>query len=140
MNLLTSAIHEALLKNTRARLHANALGHPEPDPAPVVRFFNPVGSGTWLATEIDEDGILFGLADLGFGCPELGSFSLRELQSVRLPFGLGIERDMLFESAVPLSTYARLARRTGSILLAEIEIHRRASVPSLGDVEQPPDA
>ncbi len=130
MNLLTSEIREALLKNTRARLHANALGHPEPDPAP----------GTWLATEIDEDDILFGLADLGFGCPELGSFSLRELQSVRLPLGLGIERDILFESAVPLSTYARLARRTGSILLAEAELHRRASVPTLGDVEQPPDA
>src|SRR3546814_1805581 len=55
----------------------------------------PVGSATWLATEMDEDGILFGLADLGFGCPELGSFALAELEAVRLPFGLGIERDQI---------------------------------------------
>jgi hypothetical protein len=39
----------------------------------VVKFFNPVGVTTWLATELDEDGeSLFGLAALGFGRPELG--------------------------------------------------------------------
>jgi len=36
------------------------------------------------------------LADLGFGYPDLGSFSLSELQSVSLPFGMAIERDLLF--------------------------------------------
>src|SRR3546814_2226994 len=61
-------------------------------PLPVVRLFSPVGAATWLATEIDADGIFFGLADLGFGCPELGSFALAELEAVRLPFGLTIER------------------------------------------------
>ena len=125
MNLLTPEIRLALLANMRARLDALSRREPEPDPAPVVCFFNPIGSGTWLATEIDEDGILFGLADLGFGCPELGSFSLRELQSVRLPLGLGIERDLLFESTIPLSHYARAARRTGSILLAERQLCAR---------------
>lgn len=40
--------------------------------SPVVKFFNPIGEGVWLATELDEDGdIMFGLADLGH--PELGS-------------------------------------------------------------------
>ena len=43
----------------------------------MVKLFNPLGAATWMATELDEDGdTLFGLADLGFGCPELGYFSL----------------------------------------------------------------
>jgi hypothetical protein len=54
----------------------------------VVKFFNPLGEGVWLATSLDADGdTLFGLADLGE--PELGSFSLAEMTSVRLPFGMG---------------------------------------------------
>ena len=83
MILLTPQIH--------ARLLANGL-KPDVDHAPVVKLFNPVGAATWLASELDEDrDTLFGLADLGFGCPELGSFSLSEITSVRLPFGLGID-------------------------------------------------
>jgi len=35
---------------------------------------------------------MFGLCDLG--CPELGYASLNEMQAVRGPFGLGIERDL----------------------------------------------
>ena len=65
MNLLTPEIREALIANLHARRNAQAQGEREPDPVPVVRFFNPLGAATWLATELDEDGILFGLADLG---------------------------------------------------------------------------
>jgi hypothetical protein len=84
----------------------------------VVKFFNPLGEGVWLATELDADGdTLFGLADLGE--PELGSFSLAEIAAVRLPFGLGIERDSLFEGMFPISTWAEAARRAGSIRAAE---------------------
>ena len=65
------------------------------DPVAVVRFFNPCGIGTWWAVEFDpETGIFFGKADLGF--PELGSFSLEELESYKGPLGLGIERDLYF--------------------------------------------
>ncbi len=86
---------------------------------PVVKFFNPMGPATWLATELDADGdTLFGLADLGFGCPELGSFSLTEIASVRLPFGLGIERDRGFSTTHRLSAWAEAARRAGAILSA----------------------
>ena len=119
MKLLTPELEARLRENTAARYDALARGEREPDPLPVVRFFSPVGAATWLATEIDEDGILFGLADLGFGCPELGSFALAELETVRLPFGLGIERDLLFEPEHPLSVYAEAARAAGSILLGE---------------------
>ena len=61
----------------------------------------------------------FGLADLGFGCPELGVFSLSEIASVRLPFGLRIERDIGFETSHPLSLWAEAARVAGSISAAE---------------------
>ena len=55
----------------RIRLLANG-GLRHIDPVPVVKFFNPIGAATWLATDLDEDGdTLFSLADLGFGCPEL---------------------------------------------------------------------
>lgn len=90
------------------------------DHVPLVKFFNPVGAGTWLIAEMESDGdTLFGLADLGFGCPELGSFGLSELTSVRLPFGMGIERDILFEAAFPLSVYAEAARKAGSNVESE---------------------
>lgn len=109
--LLTAELREKLLANGRDR---------DADHAPVVKLFNPVGAATWLATHLDADGdILFGLADLGFGCPELGSFSLSELQSVSLPFGLSIERDRSFRTKHPLSTWATAARARGSIVEAE---------------------
>lgn len=117
-----------LTPDLRFALRANAINHraaqrdekPEPDPVPVLKLFNPVGAATWLATELDgDDDTLFGLADLGFGCPELGYFSLSEIASVRLPFGLGIERDIGFETPHPLSVWADAARRTGSILSAQ---------------------
>jgi hypothetical protein len=131
---------DLLTPELRAALRANALAHHDAvtnrgvergshqsstlmdalDPAPVVRLFNPCGAATWLATELDADGdTLFGLADLGFGCPELGSFSLSGVASVRLPFGLSIERDFAFRGHFPLSAYAEAARSAGSILAAE---------------------
>jgi hypothetical protein len=122
MNLLTSKLAARLQCNARQRAAALAQGSPEPDPLPVVRFFNPLGSASWLATEMDEDGILFGLADLGFGCPELGSFALLELEGIRLPLGLGIERDIAFNPVFPLSIYAYAARRCGAIVTAQDQL------------------
>ncbi len=109
MILLTPELHERLLANGRQR---------DVDHLPVAKFFNPLGAATWLATELDEDGdTLFGLADPGFDCPELGSFSLTEMASVRLPLGLGIERDLWFEGTFPISVYAAAARIAGRIVL-----------------------
>src|SRR3546814_18874972 len=105
MMLLTPDLHAALCANAAA--HSDALRHglAEPDPVPLVKFFNPVGAATWLATELHADGdTLFGLADLGFGCPELGTFSLSDLAGVRLPFRPGIE------SAMPFATPNRASQ------------------------------
>ncbi|HYJ53476.1 MAG TPA: DUF2958 domain-containing protein [Allosphingosinicella sp.] len=101
------------------QLRANGCG-PDSDHLPVVKFFNPAGPATWLATELAGDcDTLFGLADLGFGCPELGTFSLAELRTIRLPFGLSIERDKFFSTEFRLSAWAEAARAGGSIATAE---------------------
>ncbi|MDK2757256.1 MAG: DUF2958 domain-containing protein [Blastomonas fulva] len=120
MKLLTKKLAAQLQRNARQR-RAAALAHgtPDPDPLPVMRFFNPLGSASWLATELDEDCILFGLADLGFGCLELGSFALFELEAIRLPLGLGIERDIVFEPVLPLSVHTYAARQCGANVTAQ---------------------
>jgi hypothetical protein len=105
---------------------------------PVVKLFNPMGPATWLATELDADGdTLFGLADLGFGCPELGSFSLSEIAALRLPFGLRIERDLGFEPRFRLSIWTALSRRAGSILHAETALRRFARGDEIGLPPEP---
>jgi hypothetical protein len=137
MILLTPELRFALRANDIARRAAVIGEQAEPDPIPVVKFFNPLGAATWIATELGaDDDTLFGLADLGFGTPELGSFSLSEMASVRLPFGMGIERDIAFSTTHRLSTWAEWARRAGSILWAETLLHRAASRPP--DDQLPP--
>lgn len=132
MILLTPELHTAL------RVNADRSAASDHDPAPVVKFFNPLGAATWLATELYDDGdTLFGLADLGFGCPELGTFSLSELAGVYLPFGLGIERDIAFATTARLSVWADTARRAGSILWAETLLRRAAREGAEGS-ELPP--
>lgn len=124
MILLPHALRFALRTNQISRRACDLTGA-RFDPPPVLKLFSPMGAATWLATELDEDeDTLFGLADLGFGCPELGSFSLAEIAAIRLPFGLAIERDLAFETSIPLTIWTDAARRAGSILWAEGLLHR----------------
>ncbi len=74
-----------------------------------VKFFTPDSNWSWYASEgspVDEDGyfdtdkkkldfVFFGLVS-GLET-ELGYFSLAELEAVRGPLGLPIERDLYFE-------------------------------------------
>lgn len=62
-------------------------------PRPVVKLFNPCGSQTWLICAADGD-MLWGYVDMGMGCVEFGSISFNKLQSLQLPMGLKIERDL----------------------------------------------
>ena len=85
----------------------------------IVKFFNPQGAGTWYATEAcamikdgdewvekllkdikPEDEVIdirfFGLIDLFE--KELGYFSFNEIKEFKGGYGLGIERDLYFES------------------------------------------
>lgn len=134
MILLTPELGAALSANFAANVEAQHREQPH-DPVPVVKLFNPMGPATWLATEIYDDGdTLFGLADLGFGCPEMGCFSLLEIEAIRLPFGLRIERDVGLAASFPLSAWAKAARLAGSIIQAEIFLNR--ALP--GNPELPP--
>ena len=109
MELLTPELRERLLANARNR---------DNDRVPVCKFFNPTGAGTWLIVDADPDDpdICFGLMDLGFGTPELGTVRVSELQAFKGPFGLGIERDLWFEPFHKISIYAEAARNAGRIL------------------------
>lgn len=128
---------QLLTQDQRARLIANGLSRG--DHVPVVKFFNPVGSGTWLFSELDDDGdTLFGLCDLGFGCPEMGSASLAEIAAVKLPFGLCIERDLHFEGRFPLNIYADAARLCGGITEDETQLEAAAAVHAKEDSALPP--
>lgn len=119
MSLLPDTLREALRANAIAACAAEqdavVIDH-----RPLVKFFNPMGAATWVASELYPDGdTLFGLADLGFGCPEVGCFSLREIAAIHLPFGLRIERDLCFVNRHPLSRWAQAARQCGSLIHAE---------------------
>ena len=74
------------------------------DPIVIAKFFNPSGRGNWFALEYnEEEETFFGYVSLfGDYNDELGYFSLEELESINLPFGMKIERDGYFEEK-PLS-------------------------------------
>ncbi len=128
MILLTDDLREHLLANGRQRVAGGV---------PVVKLFNPLGEGVWLASKLDADGdTLFGLADLGY--PELRTLSLEEMTSIHLPFGMGIERDILFTGGFPISVWAETAREAGSIRAAECVLYRAA--PSRLDGRDAPPA
>lgn len=94
MKLLTKEIRDKLppLYSTEA----------QPDNKKMVqaKFFTPDSNWTWYAIEFDGEDLFFGLVS-GFEI-EAGYFSLSELESVRGPMGLPIERDLHFEPR-PLS-------------------------------------
>jgi hypothetical protein len=85
-----------------------------PDPLIICKFFTPDSNFTWYAYEgspVDEDGcsdtdkeqvdfLFFGLV-VGHET-ELGYFSLNEMEGIRGPWGLPIERDRFFPPT-PLS-------------------------------------
>ena len=89
MELLPKSVREALPElyaNEEIGLQAQAL----------VKFFTPDSNfGRWYGSEFDGEDIFFGLV-IGF-VAEFGYFSLTELENVRGPRGLPIERDVHFE-------------------------------------------
>jgi hypothetical protein len=111
--LITSEIDRQLRANGQLALS----GKDTSTTRPVLKLFNPCGAATWLISERDPEDpdSLFGLCDLGFGCPEMGRVSLAEIEATRLPFGLRIERDIHFRADKTLIQYADEARATGSI-------------------------
>lgn len=64
----------------------------------ICKFFNPCGVGTWHVFEgqklADGDWLFFGVACIRE--MEMGYFRLSDLQSLRLPFGMKVERDAYY--------------------------------------------
>ena len=97
MKLLTKDIEKKLTDRNALIAQRHRAGDWEySDDKVIVKYFNPVGRGTWYVMngekQSDGDWICFGLVDLFER--EWGYFSLNELESVELPFGLKIEGDM----------------------------------------------
>ena len=66
------------------------------DAVALVKYFTPDADWTWYASEYDPEAKqFFGLVD-GFE-RELGYFNLEELEVLRGPFGLPVERDLYFK-------------------------------------------
>lgn len=111
MPLFSDTIRAALLANG---VHAQT---GRDDPFPVVKLFTPDGNATWLLSQInpDDPDQAFGLCDLGFGCPELGTVLISDLEALQGPSGQRIEQDTRFKPSKPISAYAAAARRAGCI-------------------------
>ena len=92
MKLLTKAIEAAFKKQGDTSQKSSK------DIKVICKFFNPVGAGTWwLYERLDDDVFMcFALLD-DPTFAELGSISLSEMEALKLPFGLGIERDTSFD-------------------------------------------
>lgn len=88
MKLLTDAIRRKLPPlGSQENLGARAVAS--------VKFFTPDSSWTWYVTESDGQDMCFGLV-VGHET-ELGYFSIRELETLRGPLGLRVERDMYWQ-------------------------------------------
>ena len=104
-----------ITKQIKKQLDSNNDRVPEKR-VPYLKLFNPCGSATWLLSEFNEGtGLFFGLCDMGFGYPELGYVSLEEIESVELPFGMKIERDMYWTPEGTLMEYYNKAKAEGEI-------------------------
>ena len=113
MQLFTKAQRDRLIANFRA----NQQNPVETDHWPVVRLFTPDAQATWLLSEYDPlEELLFGLCDLGVGCPELGYVSRAELEELRGALGLRVERDLHWQARGSLAAYAKAAGHAGGIV------------------------
>lgn len=118
MKLMTAQQKKDLLKNGALNNKARDTTGNTTDFYPVIKLFCPWGAPTWLITELDPDDndTMFGIADLGFGSPEIGYISLSEIEALKGPFGLGIERDIHFTARHTLMGYARPAWESGRLV------------------------
>lgn len=118
MKLVTNAQFNSLIENANKTKEASDSGEPNGSShKPVIKLFTPWGSATWLITEYHkDDDIFFGLTDLGLGAPELGYIRRTELENMKGPFGLCIERDRHFVASMTIEEYANKAHEVGKII------------------------
>lgn len=104
MNLLTDEIKELFKQYPLYSQDGKGLNS-----VVLVKYFNPCGAGTWLITEAEEqengDWLLFGYCHIF--CWEWGYVMLSELQDLKLPFGLKIERDLYIKEGATVKECLR---------------------------------
>lgn len=103
MKLITKEIDEKL---TKAGYHGKTA---------ICKFFCPWGAATWIifGRDPEDHDVLYGVADLGMGFVEAGGIYLPELEELKGPFGLTIERDIHFSGGESLSHYLEMESLAG---------------------------
>lgn len=66
----------------------------QPNPMAIIKLFTPWSNWTWFVMENDGEDLCFGLV-VGHAT-EIGYFSIKEMEEIRGPAGLRIERDLWF--------------------------------------------
>lgn len=98
---IKSDAHDLMPEALAAGMPALRATENQLDPIVHVKWFTPDSSWTWYVLEYDpQEELCFGLVD-GHE-QELGYFSLAEIEHIRGPLGLPVERD-LYWSPTPLS-------------------------------------
>ena len=90
MKLLTKKITEQAQKQYKK-------GDNIDDQMIVAKFFNPMGSWTWYLMNHDPEDSDYAWGIVDGNAVEMGSWLMSQLQNQKLPLGLGIERDILFQ-------------------------------------------
>lgn len=97
MKLMTKEIEEKLSSTPIGSTDGKGF-----DADVVVKYFNPMGAGTWIITEgekqEDGDWLLYGYCHILEW--EWGYMMLSELENLKLPFGMTIERDLYSKGTV----------------------------------------
>lgn len=83
-------------KDLRKQLPALYSQENEKDPMVICKFFLPMTKWAWYASEFDGKDTFFGFVSGEY--PELGYFSLSELENLEGLYGIGVERVIYFET------------------------------------------
>jgi len=86
----------------------------EIDFKPVVKLHIPMTYCMWLLSELDDDGMAFGLCQIHVA--ELGHVWLPELLDIDVK-GVKVVQDLAFVPKMTLREYVDAARRNGGLLL-----------------------
>lgn len=103
MKLLTKEI----LKKATAQYE---LGSELEDQMIVAKFFVPIGSWSWYLMNIDPEDNDYAWGIVKGDYVEMGSWLMSDLQTLEIPFGLTIERDLSYEPKNAKDEYDRLKK------------------------------
>lgn len=93
----------------------------------IAKFFNPMGVGTWFITEAEKqengDYEMLGYCHLGDDeLAEFGYVMLSELQAIKGPLGMGIERDLyLSKDCTLIEALKQTSMKVPDYLLKDVE-------------------